>query len=72
MLDLGLLDISLRINEKVSELFPKFDLRASIQDMHIRSCSDSGRALAHLIAYLASDGDLSDSNEEEVIRVTFC
>lgn len=57
VIDIGLFDISLRINDKASESFPKLDLRASIHDIHIRTCSDSGRALAQLIAYFASDGD---------------
>lgn len=47
----------MRINDKATESFPKLDLRASIHDIHIRTCSDSGRALAQLILYFASDGD---------------
>ncbi|XP_055908295.1 autophagy-related protein 2 homolog B isoform X2 [Eupeodes corollae] len=65
VIDIGLLDISLRLNEKASERSPKLDLRTSIQDVHIRSCFDSGRALATLIAYVASDGDLLNVGDDD-------
>ncbi|XP_055847231.1 autophagy-related protein 2 homolog A [Episyrphus balteatus] len=65
VIDLGLLDISLRLNEKSSERSPKLDLRTSIQDVHIRSCFDSGRALATLIAYVAGDGDLMTTIDDD-------
>lgn len=74
ILDLGLFEISLRLNEKATATFPKFDLRASITDVHIRTCSDSGQALAQFIGYLAAEGDFdgettttSDSQSESVI-----
>lgn len=63
--DFGLLDISLRLNEKASERSPKLDLRTSIQDVHIRTCFDSGRALASLISYVAGDGDLMTQNDDD-------
>ncbi|XP_039964190.1 autophagy-related protein 2 homolog A [Bactrocera tryoni] len=56
VLDIGLVDISLRLNEN-SEKYPKFDLRCSVHDAHLRTCSDSGKALAQLIEHLANDGD---------------
>lgn len=56
--ELGLFEISLRLNEKVTPLSPKYDLRAAIKDLHIRTCSDSGKALLEFITYLASEGDL--------------
>ncbi|XP_055377404.1 autophagy-related protein 2 homolog B isoform X2 [Condylostylus longicornis] len=67
VLDVGLVDISLRLNDKNSDLLPKLDLRASIQDLHLRTCSDSGKVFAQLIAYIASDGDLGneENNSEE-------
>lgn len=62
--DLGLFEISLRLNEKVTSLSPKYDLRAAIKDFHIRTCADSGKALLELISYLASEGDLDDEKRE--------
>lgn len=61
--DLGLFDISLKLNDKVTPLSPKFDLRASIENAHIRTCSDSGSALLELISYIASEGDLYDESK---------
>jgi autophagy-related protein 2 len=61
--ELGLFEISLKLSEKVTSLSPKFDLRAAIKDMHIRTCSDSGKALLEFISYLTSDGDLYDANK---------
>lgn len=37
---------------------PHVDLRASNNVLHIRTCSDTGRALMQLITYFAGDGDL--------------
>lgn len=62
--ELGLFEISLRLNDKVTPLSPKYDLRAAIKDVHIRTCSDSGKALLEFISYLASEGDLV--GEEDV------
>lgn len=64
VVDLGLLEISLRINEKNTSLFPKLDLRAFIQGVHIRTCSDSGQVLAQLIGYFAADSDLNTTASE--------
>lgn len=65
VLELGLFEISLRLSEKVTASFPKFDLRAAINDVHIRTCSDSAAALARLIGYLAAEGDLENRMDEE-------
>lgn len=62
VLDIGLVDISLRLNEN-SEKHPKFDLRCSVHDAHLRTCSDSGKALAQLIEHLANDGDTVDTEQ---------
>lgn len=61
--ELGLFEISLKLCEKVTSLSPKFDLRAAIKDVHIRTCSDSGKALLEFISYLTSEGDLYDANK---------
>uniref|UniRef100_A0A182SEW8 Autophagy-related protein 2 n=1 Tax=Anopheles maculatus TaxID=74869 RepID=A0A182SEW8_9DIPT len=55
---MGLFEISLMLNERVTVKFPKFDLRTAINDVHVRTCADSARALAQLIGYLAAEGDL--------------
>jgi autophagy-related protein 2 len=63
--ELGLFEISLKLNEKVTSLSPKYDLRAAIKDVHIRTCSDSGRALLEFISYLASEGDLYEDDKQD-------
>lgn len=63
LVELGLFEISLRLNEKATSSFPKFDLRTAINDVHVRTCADSGRALAQLIGYLASEGDLVQQDD---------
>lgn len=63
-MEIGLFEISLKLNEKVTALFPKFDLRAAIKDVHIRTCSDSGRALLEFISYLASEGDFVEEQDD--------
>lgn len=67
VLEVGLFEISLRLSEKVTPLFPKLDLRAAIKDVHIRTCADSGGALLELIGYLAADGDLTEKDEEDEV-----
>ncbi|XP_055537641.1 autophagy-related protein 2 homolog A [Wyeomyia smithii] len=76
LVELGLFEISLRLNEKATSSFPKLDLRTAMNDVHVRTCADSGRALAQLIRYLAEEGDLlaqddvsSDSETNETIAV---
>ncbi|XP_032665002.1 autophagy-related protein 2 homolog A isoform X2 [Odontomachus brunneus] len=58
MMNLGLFELSLRLNEKMCGGAPRVDLRASNNVLHVRTCSDSGRALMQLLNYIASDGDL--------------
>lgn len=69
VLELGLFEISLRLSDKETSLAPKFDLRAAVHDVHIRTCSDSARALAEFLAYVAAEGDLTqkwtDDEEED-------
>lgn len=69
VLDLELFEISLRLNDKATASFPKFDLRTTINGVYLRTCSDSAEVLAKFITYVASEGDLvgqtneSDENE---------
>ncbi|XP_063242394.1 autophagy-related protein 2 homolog A [Bacillus rossius redtenbacheri] len=53
VLDLGLFELSLRLSDA-----PRADLRASNDALHLRTCADSARALADLLAYFSADGDL--------------
>ncbi|XP_008558251.1 autophagy-related protein 2 homolog B [Microplitis demolitor] len=59
VMDLGLFELSLRLNEKMYGGAPRVDLRASNNVLHVRTCADSGRALMQLLTYFASDGDLT-------------
>lgn len=56
VMQLGLFELSLRLSDQPH--LPKMDLKASNNILHIRTCSDSAAALAQLITYFASDGDL--------------
>ncbi|XP_013385934.1 autophagy-related protein 2 homolog B-like [Lingula anatina] len=69
VLDLGNFELALRTTAGKDLRYPKTDLRASCNKLHIRSCSDSFRALLKMISYLSEDGDLvldsADMAEEE-------
>lgn len=58
VMELGLFELSLRLNERQCGGAPRVDLRASNNVLHVRTCSDSGRALMQLLTYFAGDGDL--------------
>ncbi|XP_059486897.1 autophagy-related protein 2 homolog A [Neocloeon triangulifer] len=57
VITLGLFELSLRLSD--DPRVPKVDLRASSTALHLRTCADSCRALAELLSYFASDGDLT-------------
>nr|QSV39518.1 autophagy associated protein [Locusta migratoria] len=57
VLDMGLFELSLRLSDKGSG-GPRIDLRASNNMLHIHTCADTAKALAELLTYFASDGDL--------------
>ncbi|KAM7346426.1 autophagy-related 2 [Cochliomyia hominivorax] len=63
VLDVGLLDISLRLNDDETTKCPTFDLRCSIHDVHFRTCFDSGSAFAQLIGYIASSSNASNDQQ---------
>lgn len=67
VMNLGLFELSLRLNEKMCGGAPRVDLRASNNVLHVRTCSDSGRALMQLLNYIASDGDLLPSPAAESV-----
>lgn len=55
--------MSLRINEGVSQKCPKFDLRCSLNDVHFRSCYDSGSAFAQLLGHIAHNSNNITKNQ---------
>ncbi|CAK9813594.1 Autophagy-related protein 2 homolog B [Anthophora quadrimaculata] len=63
VMDVGLFELSLRLNDKMYGGTPRVDLRASNNVLHVRTCSDSGRALIQLLTYFANDGDLVPNTE---------
>uniref|UniRef100_T1I444 Autophagy-related protein 2 n=5 Tax=Rhodnius TaxID=13248 RepID=T1I444_RHOPR len=56
VVQLGLLELSLRLTDLPN--MPKVDLKASNNLVEIRTCADSATALAQLLKYYVSDGDL--------------
>ncbi|XP_076666317.1 autophagy-related 2 isoform X1 [Andrena cerasifolii] len=70
VMDVGLFELSLRLNDKMCGGAPRVDLRASNNVLHVRTCSDSGRALIQLLTYVVNDGDLiSNTDSTESITV---
>lgn len=63
LVEVGLFEISLQLHEKATTSTPKFDLRATITDTHLRTCADSGQAFAQLMSYLAAEGDLFSQDD---------
>lgn len=61
VLDIGYIDISLRLNDAETEKLPILDLRCSIHDVHFRTCYDSGSAFAQLIGHIARNAN--DANK---------
>ncbi|KAK8735432.1 hypothetical protein OTU49_005389 [Cherax quadricarinatus] len=57
--DLGVFELCLRMLIDKKEKKPKFDLLASNNMIHVRTCADSCKALLELLIYFASDGDLT-------------
>lgn len=63
--EFGLVEISLRENDRATENSPKFDARGAMNGAHLRVCADSCLALGNLFAYIAMEGDLPRKYEEE-------
>lgn len=63
--EFALLEISLRENEKATDLAPKYDARAAMNGAHLRVCADTCLALGNLIAYIAAEGDLTTKKDNE-------
>lgn len=65
IVELSLFELSLRLSDKQRGV-PHIDLRASNNIVHIRTCSDTARALMQLITYFATDGDLMQKEKSSV------
>ncbi|XP_073815878.1 autophagy-related 2 [Musca autumnalis] len=73
VLDFGLLEISLRISGETTEKHPKLDLRCSLQDVHLRTCYDSGSAFAQLIGYIANNiAKDEESSDKGSLQSSLC
>ncbi|XP_014663890.1 PREDICTED: autophagy-related protein 2 homolog B-like isoform X2 [Priapulus caudatus] len=59
VMDLGLFELVLRMSTGQDRRYPKVDMRASNNILHIRTCADSCIAMQRLLTYLAADGDLT-------------
>lgn len=68
VIDVGLFELSLRLSDQSN--LPKVDLKASSDIINIRTCSDSASALAELITYYASNGDLNAAEKVEDIKLS--
>lgn len=51
-------------NFQQSGLTPHLDLRMSINNLIIKTCSDTGRALIQLLTYYINDGDLIEETQQ--------
>ncbi|XP_064622147.1 autophagy-related protein 2 homolog B-like isoform X2 [Lineus longissimus] len=65
VLDVGLFELSLITSDGKDTKYPKIDLKASNNIIHIRTCADSCRALQQLIQYVASDSDLAHKDDTQ-------
>ncbi|CAH1792670.1 unnamed protein product [Owenia fusiformis] len=59
VVDVGLFELSLKTSDGKDTRYPKTELRASNNVIHIRTCADSCQALQEMIVYFANDGDLT-------------
>ncbi|KAL1512538.1 hypothetical protein ABEB36_002120 [Hypothenemus hampei] len=64
VMEVTLFEISIKTSDKRNTSSPHIDLRASINKLFIRTCSDSGRALFQLLTYYINDGDLSPEPQD--------
>ncbi|ESO82945.1 hypothetical protein LOTGIDRAFT_197758 [Lottia gigantea] len=67
--DLERLELSLKTNDGKNQKYPKTDLRIHTNRINIRTCSDSCSALADLIQYFATDGDLQPNHHILLIKM---
>lgn len=60
VVDIGLFDISLRLNKISIANSPKLDFRCILNNVYMRTCYDSASALAQLIGHIAFDTQRED------------
>lgn len=60
VMDMDYFELALRICSNRASPAPRIDLSANSNALHIRTCSDSFKALLELLTYYANDGDLCD------------
>lgn len=61
VMDMDLFELSLRLCGNRNVPVPRVDLCASNNVLHIRTCSDSFKALTDVLTYYANEGDLNPS-----------
>ncbi|CAL8111003.1 unnamed protein product [Orchesella dallaii] len=64
VMDMDLFELSLRLCGNRNVPVPRLDLSASNNVLHIRTCSDSFKALTEVLTYFVSDGDLVDPSSQ--------
>lgn len=70
VIDLGVFELSLRTSDGKDTRYPKLDLRASNNIVHVRTCSDTCSALAELIKYIASDADCAEEGDKDTASIS--
>ncbi|CAD5113882.1 DgyrCDS3044 [Dimorphilus gyrociliatus] len=58
VLDIGMLELIIRMHKNTTSKYPPFDLRISNNLIRLRTCADSFRALTDIIQYFAMEYDL--------------
>jgi len=68
VMEMDYFDLSLRLCTNRSSTAPRIDLSASSNVLHIRTCSDSFKALVDILTYYSCEGDLIDPNRSTSSR----
>lgn len=72
VIDLGLFELSLKMNDKADHTGPHVDLCASNNAVNVRTCWDSASALCRLVTYIAADGDTTALTDTSGRHSSFC
>jgi hypothetical protein len=65
VMEMDYFELSFRLCSNRSSNAPRIDLSANCNALHIRTCSDSFKALLELLTYFNNDGDLFDPNSRK-------
>jgi hypothetical protein len=68
VMDMDFFELALRLCTNRSSTAPRIDLTASSNVLHIRTCSDSFKALRELLTYYSCEGDLLDPNQTSMSK----